>query len=139
MLQRAMATHAWHQDGLDKDKRLRGFFAYLDKHPDACWDELAKLVRETYAKYLDRLLLPVWNTGDAIVRANILHRLDPSRPDEAKLLDQFVADLDGLDARQIGAAVETGRLEVMQGLAKRDDLTPALAELVRMRVRALSR
>jgi len=55
-----------------------------------CWSDLVQEVREHYPEYKEQLLVPIWDTGDKLLRLNVIRSLASDRDDEAKIFQRVV-------------------------------------------------
>jgi hypothetical protein len=122
MHQREAARAAWAAAGLttSRDEGLRRFMATFDALPNDCWPQVIALVREEYPQYLERLATPLWNSGDPLLRVNLLRYADPSRQDEAEWVDRITARLDPeRDGYELSAAVEHASAKLQDRILRR--------------------
>jgi hypothetical protein len=117
-----MALEAWKKARLSDLGRT--LLRRLDGDDEACWETYATLVRNWDPKLGRELALPLWKTGDKVLRTNLIRTLDWERPNERKLIQELIGECDGQrDEPELLAAVEKG---------------PAAAQHVARRVAGLS-
>jgi hypothetical protein len=99
MHQKEAVRRAWSEAGLydDPDPKLQQFLRLLDD-PEQCWSEMAQICRHSFAEYKTRLVQPVLNCGDPLVRLLMIRTLADA-DDEAPLLESFIAASDPLQHR----------------------------------------
>lgn len=140
MHQQELARRAWEKAGLYKSKnaKLRAFLAHFDATPAACWPDVVNEVRTKYPELKAQLIAPLWNSGDRLLRINLLRGADPSQPDELALLQKLAANLrperDPVELR-VAATIESP--EVLARLGKLSGLTPELTRSLALRRDAL--
>jgi hypothetical protein len=139
MLQRQIAFAALERAGLapgPSDSPLAGFLKWLQRRPNVCWDEAVTRARRDVPDQLDALAVALWNSGDVVVRANVMRMLDPAQPDELATLGKLIARARGeRDSQPLRAALERRHPEVVTRIARKRTLAPRL----RAEVRELSR
>jgi hypothetical protein len=129
MHQRETARAAWSAAGLTHadDAGLRRFFKDFDAMPERCWPELMPLVRNKYDAYLERLAMPLWESGDVLLRLNLIRHLDPAHKAELTLMQRLT---DGLDnhqhRRELLGVVERGSEALLRRVLKRKGLPDSL-------------
>jgi hypothetical protein len=118
--QRSAALAAWQAAGIynKPDLRLQRFFAAFDKSTSECWPALVALARARYGNYKATLASPLWNSGDKLLRLNLIRAADLNQPDELRLLLQFTATCKpATDAPEIRALIETGNAAILAAVA----------------------
>ncbi len=126
MHQRSAARAAWEAAGIYEkpDPRLRRFFAAFATSAGECWPTLVALARADYANYKVTLASPLWNSGDKLLRLNLIRAADLNQPDELKLLVQFTGTCKpATDGPEIRALIETGNPTILAAVAKIAALT----------------
>src|SRR5258705_11402882 len=95
MYQRDLVRKAWADAGLydTKDAKLQEFLKHVDDKPLDCWPELVELVRTQYPEYLEKLVTPIWNIEDKLLRLNLIRKADLSQPEEKKIAQKFLRQL----------------------------------------------
>ncbi|HET7187587.1 MAG TPA: hypothetical protein VFI52_05505 [Gemmatimonadaceae bacterium] len=140
MHQQELARRAWEKAGLYKSKnaKLRAFLAHFDATPAACWPDVANEVRTKYPELKAQLITPLWNSGDRLLRINLLRGADPSQPDELALLQKLAAGLrperDPVELR-VASYIESP--EVLSRLTKVPGLSPEMTRSLAQRRQAL--
>jgi len=139
MLQRQIAFAALERAGLapgPPGSTLARFIGWLRRRPDVCWDEAVARARQEVPDQLEALASALWNSGDVVLRANVMRMLDPAQPDELATLGKLIARAHGeQDSEPLRAALERRHPEVVARIARKRALAPAL----RAEVRELSR
>jgi hypothetical protein len=136
MHQKDLVKQAWERAGLyrSKDAKLRQFLAHFENVRTDCWPELAAEMRGRYPEYLDVLVQPLWDTGDKLVRVNLLRlaRLDDKR--ERALVDKVIAASDPrTDAVELRTAVLRGDATLAGHVAAMKGLDPDMRRFVARR------
>lgn len=87
MQDRDLVKQAWSETGLyvSDDPQLVGFLQHFEKATLGCWPDLVPEVREHYSEYKEQLLIPIWDTGDKLLRLNVIRALSPDRSDELEI------------------------------------------------------
>jgi hypothetical protein len=140
MHQKELARRAWENAGLYKSKneKLRAFLKHFDATPAACWTDVVKEVREHYPELKAQLIAPLWNSGDRLLRINLLRGADPAQPDEVALLQKVAATLrPERDPVELRVAATIASPEVLGRLAKLPGLTPEQTRFLTLRREAL--
>jgi len=107
MYQKAHVMQAWAKAGLNAaaEPKLAPFFQSVDQAKGACWPQIAQLVRDKYPEYKERLLEPIWQTADPLLRLNLVRSADNTRDDERALLIKYLKLADPVrDAPALRAA-----------------------------------
>lgn len=129
MHQREAARAAWLAAGLHKtaDARLRRFLEIFEKQTDDCWPQLLALVRQDFPDYVEPLATALWNSGDALLRVNLIRNADLTRKEEAALVKRWSAALDpGRERRELVAVVERDHIELLDKVLARKQLPDSL-------------
>lgn len=84
---RYIVKQAWSRAGLydSKDPKLQRFLQHFERTIHGCWPDLWPLVQESYAEYKEQLLTPIWDTGEKLLRLNVIRVLAPDRDDEVEI------------------------------------------------------
>ena len=141
MHQKDLARQAWRDAGLyrSRDQKLRAFLEYFDESPPDCWADVVETVRSAYPDLKAKLATPLWNTGDKMLRLNILRHGDPERPDELELLKKLTTKLDPAgDAPEIHTIARSDSPELLRRLARKRGLPAGLAATLEARRDALA-
>jgi hypothetical protein len=143
MLQRQIALAALEHAGLTgapPGSPLARFLAWLAQRPEACWDDVVARARRDVPDQLDALAVALWDSGDALLRANVMRRLDPERPEELATLEKLIGRARGdADAESLRAALEGRHPEVVARIARKRAVPAALRDEVRELVRLAPR
>lgn len=96
MHQRELARAAWRKAGLYsvRDRDMMAFLNRFEKETDHCWQDLAETVRKTCPQHKAALVMPLWETGDPLLRKNLLDTADLSQEDERKLVERLLGNVD---------------------------------------------
>lgn len=125
MHQRDAVRAAWAEAGLyeSKDPKLREFLKRFDEAPADCWPQVAETVRALFPEHIEKLVLPLWKTGDKLLRVNILKFADLESKGERALIAKLVPGLDPVEDRhELAAAIHQGSREVLETVLKRKNL-----------------
>jgi hypothetical protein len=141
MHQKDLARQAWREAGLyrSRDEKVRAFLDGFDQSPSDCWADVVEAVRTDYPDLKAKLATPLWNTGDKLLRLNILRHTDPERPDELELLKKLTRKLDPVgDAPEIHTVARLDSPELLRRLARTRGLPAGLAATLEARRDALA-
>lgn len=130
MFTRELARKAWSDAGLyaDPDPQLREFLDYFDTHPTDCWEMAAAVFRDKYYKLYDRVVPPLANSSDTMLRLQFIRHADPARPRELKTLKDIAARADpALHRPELNALLALNHRRIKSEIARRKDLAPILA------------
>lgn len=136
MYQKDLVRGAWKAAGLydEDDPRLLRFLGLLE-HPGYCWPELIAACRQEYAAYKARVVQPILDSGDTLVRLAVIRTA--AEPDELKLLERFVAASDpARDTAELKAIALKGVTRLDRALARKADLPQAVRDMLASPVRA---
>lgn len=91
MQDRDLVKQAWSETGLyvSDDPKLSAFLQHFEKAMFGCWPDLVPEVREHYSEYKEQLLIPIWDTGDKLLRLNVIRALAPDRDDEVQIFQRI--------------------------------------------------
>lgn len=141
MHQRDLVREVWGDAGLYRrnDAKLQRFLKLVDDQSTDCWPELAAEARANYPEYIDELVRPIWNSGDELLRLNLLRHAELSNKHNQKLVLGFVKkDLRaGRDDRLLSVAVRIGTKEMIDHIERKRDLSSRLHQQVVRRRREL--
>jgi hypothetical protein len=134
MHQRDAAIKAWEDSGLFRtgDRRLTELLERVRHSGFDCWPELAALVRSEYASYKERLARPLWDSGDTLLRVNLIRAAEPAtHKDEERILTRFARELDPeAHPHEVLALALVAGPKLREQLAKRKDMPPRLAAVL---------
>jgi len=141
MHQKDLVKQAWEKAGLyrSKDAKLRQFLAHFENVRTDCWPELTAEMRDRYPEYLDVLVQPLWDSGDKLVRVNLLRlaRLDDKR--ERALVDKVIDASDPrTDVVELRTAVMRGDATLASHVAAKKGLDPDMRRFVTRRQAEIS-
>lgn len=137
MYQKAAAKAAWTAAGLykSKDAKLRDFLKHVETEEQDCWSKLAKRLRANAPEIFGQIVAPLWDSGDKLLRVNIVRHLDPSRKDEHDLLTKLSRRLDPRsDAPELAAIAQSGITAAIEHLVKRNDVPEPIRNVARHRL-----
>jgi hypothetical protein len=92
-----LVKQAWKDAGLynSPSPGLKAFLDYFDSAGETdCWPEFAREIRARCPADKERLLLPAFDTGDRMLRLNVIDNLDANLPDERKILQELASRCD---------------------------------------------
>jgi hypothetical protein len=141
MYQKAAAKAAWTAAGLykSKDAKLRDFLKHVETEEHDCWSKLAKRLRANSPELLEQIVAPLWDSGDKLLRVNIVRHCDPSRKDEHDLLDKLSRRLDPrIDAPELTAIARSSTTRAIEHLAARKDVAEPIRNVARHRLVVLA-
>jgi hypothetical protein len=122
MYQKALIQLAWARAGLNNtdDPKLAEFIKQVNQAQGDCWAQLAQKVRERYPEYKERLVMPIWQTGDPLLRLNLVRVLDINIDDERGILINLISGSDPRhDAPALRAASAVNHPDVLEAVARR--------------------
>jgi hypothetical protein len=123
MYQKALIQQAWAKAGLNgtDDPKLAEFIKRVNRAEGDCWRQLALEVRENYPEYKERLVTPIWQTGDPLLRLNLVRALDINVNDERAMMIKFINLSDpGRDSAALRAAAAAAyHPDVQEAVARR--------------------
>jgi hypothetical protein len=130
---RELARSAWRKAGLyrTRDASLRACLDYFETHQADCWPDMVDAVRAICPNQKEMLVRPLWNTGDALLRANLIRAADLSQPDERTLLDTLLGRLDSRrDERELHIASRLKDAAILDRIARRRVISTDLRDVV---------
>src|SRR5690349_14868503 len=133
MYQKELVRQAWEAAGLyrSRDQKLQEFLSYFDAASGDCWPEIVAQVRERYPEYLERLVAPLWNAGDPLVRLNLIRFADTDRPEEHSVLAKLVRRVEPAAAvLELHAVMEKGDQQLLDLVARKRNLPPETQQLL---------
>jgi hypothetical protein len=133
MHQKNLVKQAWQAAGLyqSKDAKLQQFLKLIDG-PLACWPELVDECRRNYAKYKTRLAQPIINTGDTLLRLNLVRVIDAQYDDEVQLLRTLIQQSDPQkDEPELKAVALKNVPALTKAIAAKPGLSKELESIVR--------
>jgi hypothetical protein len=88
---RSIVKQAWLEAGLydSKDARLQSFLQHFEQTIHGCWPDLWPMVRESYPEHKEQLLTPIWDTGEKMLRLNVIRALSPDHSDEVEIFGRI--------------------------------------------------
>src|SRR6202043_1118154 len=88
---RRIVKQAWLEAGLydSKDPQLQSFLQYFERTIHSCWPDLWPMIRASYAEYKEQLLAPLWDTGEKMLRLNVIRALAPDHSDEVEIFQRI--------------------------------------------------
>jgi hypothetical protein len=141
MHQKDLARQAWQDAGLyrSRNKTLQAFLRRFEESESDCWDDLAEAVRTGYPELKTKLATPLWDTGDKLLRLNLLRLADPDQQDEVALLKRFTGKLDPVrDVPEIRTLARIDNPDVLGRLAKVRGLPAELGATIAARREGLA-
>jgi len=142
MHQRDLVRKAWAEAGLydTKDAKLKQFLKHVDDTPLDCWPELIELARTKYPEYLEKLVTPIWNIGDKLLRLNLIRNSELTQPNEKKLARKLARQLrPERDVLELRAAIREAPIEVLDELVKKKGIPDPLKKMLDERRAELKR
>ena len=138
MHQKDSVRKAWADAGLYRtdDAKLRQFLQHFDDARMECWPELVAACRAHYPEYKAVLAKPLWDTGDKLLRLNLIRAADTTHKDEVSLVKGFVDASHALDDQpELQAVVHLGHARLAAAVAAKPGVPKDLAVLARERSR----
>ena len=132
MHQKDFVRQAWTEAVLyrSKDPKIGAFLKRFEETSVDCWPELVKELRERYPEYKEQLVVPIWNTGDKLLRLNVIRSFELDRNDEVALLQELVRRSDlQQDAVELQAVVCRDHEQLLNQVAKKRGLSSELKSL----------
>jgi len=139
MHQKDLALRAWRAAGLDRsdDPRVVAFLQRVQTAPGACWAELVEECRNRLRDQVRILFAPLWQSGDKLLRVNLIRAADPARNDEVELLLGAVRACDAMrDEPELRAAVEKRHEGLLAPAASKPGLSGEFELFVRAHLAA---
>lgn len=133
MHQRELAREAWRQAGLfeTRESDLRAFLDYFEKEVGGCWPDLAEEVRATCPRHKQTLAIPLWQTGDPLIRMNLLNTANLSLRDERRLVERLVGRIDfRISGTELIEAIRLDDPAILDLISRHHDLSPILRDVV---------
>jgi hypothetical protein len=113
------------------DGKLKRLLAEVDQRPAMCWPEAAVEVRARYPEYKVKLAWILWNTGDKLLRLNMIRHSDPRVADEYENLVRVIEECDPVrDLVELQAIVALGDKRLVEIVAKKPGSPRALSDIV---------
>jgi hypothetical protein len=140
MYQKDYVRSVWKAAGLydENDAKLQQFLKLLDE-PTLCWAEMVDTCRRSFASYKARLVQPILNSGDKLVRLTLIRAAVPSNEDEMALLEQHIAAADPVrDHLEFKAIALKNVPRLNEALKKNPKLTPELRATMAAQVKAVA-
>jgi hypothetical protein len=140
MYQKDLIRRAWEEAGLyrSRDAKLQRFLARLDD-PGECWSELVEAATTEYSAYLPTLARPLWETGDSLVRLNLIRAADLEDPPQRAIVEDWIRRAGSGDAQELHAIARIGDLPLVELVARKRSLPPQLRDYVLERRSLLAR
>ena len=93
---RDLVKQKWADEGLyaSKKAKIQAFLRYIEDNPLECWDEYVKQFRDHYYDLFDELVPPLMKTHDKLLRMILIRNVDLAKPNELKLLKEYVKKAD---------------------------------------------
>jgi hypothetical protein len=132
MHQKERIKQAWRDAGLydSGDEKLLAFLELLDG-PRGCWPELAEECRRNYPAYKARLVNPILDTADKLLRLNLIRIAMPEHRDEVDLLRRFIRKSDPhRDAIELKALALKGVARLTKDIRLKENLPAELRVIV---------
>jgi hypothetical protein len=130
MYQKDLVRDAWKSAGLyqEDDPKLRQFLDLIEE-PAHCWAELVAACRRDFAAYKAKVVQPILDSGDTLVRLMVIRAA--SEADELELLERYVAASDpARDEAELRAIALKGVPRLNGALAGKPGLTPAVRSIL---------
>jgi hypothetical protein len=131
--QKDLARQAWADAGLYRrtDPKLQAFLKHFEESSLECWPELVDEARTRYSEYVELLVMPLWNTGDKLLRLNLVRQADLKKTQEADLLAKLVQRArPTTEVHELRAIAESRDKKLLKLISRKRDLPPELASLV---------
>jgi hypothetical protein len=92
MSEREAVRQAWIEANLytSHEPKLEMFLRHFDTNHIDCWTELMQMVHTHYPEYKERLFTPIWNTGDKLLRLNLIRLITPDHEDEVDIFQRII-------------------------------------------------
>src|SRR2546425_1832447 len=136
MYQKDLANRAWTEAGLyrSNDPKLLEFLSKLDTSPLDCWSDLVAEGRLRFPEYKERLVEPLWASGDRLLRLNLLRWAEPDRPDELQVLQRWMDAADPVhDERELLAMARLDCAPLLDRLLAKPGISSDLAKEAQVR------
>lgn len=130
MYQKDLVRDAWKSAGLydEDDPKLRQFLDLLED-PAQCWAELIAACRRDFAAYKARVVQPILDSGDTLVRLMVIRAA--SEADELDLIERYISASDPAhDEAELKAIALKGVPRLSGALSGKPDLPPAVRNIL---------
>lgn len=136
MHQKDLVRQTWESAGLysSEDSKLQEFLKFFDNTPTACWPEVVEMVRNQYSEYLEKLVLPLWKSGDKLLRLNLIRAANLDHEKEKQILTELVGQCDlQQDKPELRAAIEKDSQPAIDLVLTCKELPQGLKSLAELR------
>ncbi len=133
MHQKDAARRAWQEAGLyrSSNPQVRDFLRRFENSSAACWEELADVVRLEYPDLKETLVRPLWDSGDKVLRVNLLRLADLRQDDEAELYGEATGTLRGdKDAPELETVIRGGEKQFLDQVGRKRTLPEGVRRLL---------
>jgi hypothetical protein len=129
MHQKDLARQAWQAAGFYRspDAKLLRFLKHFDQSAADCWPDMVDECRARYPEYKERLVVPLWNTGDRLLRLNLIRVADFRFADELELALKYVQQSrPDAELPELRALIQKGHERVWRAIDRKRNLPPDL-------------
>jgi hypothetical protein len=128
LLERAFTEAA---GGLRRDLDRETRAAVVDASPEQAWEAIVQWLRRTETKRHSALVTAIWESGDPLLRLNLIRHLDPTFPDELRWLTRLVnVSRAGEEARELYAIALKRHPALCAAVLRKKDLHASLRTAV---------
>jgi hypothetical protein len=123
----------WRKAGLYQSQAasMRNFLAFVDSEPTPDWEQGLQEFREKHYGLFARVVPPLLQSDDKLVRIAVVRHADLSKRRELNLLKRFAQNADPIhDEPELLAIVALGHESLAREIRARGDLTPDLRQAV---------
>ncbi len=135
MYQKDVVKKAWEAAGLYRSRKpkLRQFLKQVDESTTHCWEQFAQAIRERYYDYLEEIVVPLWQTGEKLLRLNLIRLAEPSRKKEQALLEEWTRRCDPKkEDLELRALIRTGSKPALDQILKHKRFPERLKVLAKL-------
>ena len=129
----AVIRKIWRRAGLHQSKAptIRSFLDFIASEPTPDSERGLREFREKHYDGFDRIVLPLLQSEDKLVRITLIRHADLSRRRELNLLKRFVETADPIhDEPELLAVLSLRHKSLDRAIRQRADLTPNLRQAV---------
>jgi hypothetical protein len=123
----------WRRAGLYQSEAptIRNFLAFIESDPVPDWERGLQEFRKKHYDLFDRVVPPLLQSEDKLLRMVLIRHADPSKRKEMNLLKRFVGSADPIrDEPELLAIATLGHKSLARAIRERADLTPNLRRAV---------
>jgi hypothetical protein len=122
--------------GKERNSRIAEFVRFLGQHYELCWSDYVDVIREQFPADREAMALAIWETGDKVLRTNLVRHLDPGQPAEVKILQRLIKSCRGLeDEAELLIALEKDDRRILAQMKKLKSISLETSAMIEARLR----